>query len=98
MSELQIAVAVVGVLADCVGGYYNVFQEWRYRRKTRDVFSQDQKTDVLVDSPLPEVRDGRPDRLEPIILATEPPLKTVAPLTVPPANEPPSSFKLTPCR
>ena len=51
MSELQIAVAVVGVLLIVLVVGYNVFQEWRYRRKTRDVFSQDQKTDVLVDSP-----------------------------------------------
>lgn len=96
MSELQIAVAVVGVLLIMLVVGYNVFQEWRYRRKTRNVFSQDQKTDVLVDSPLPEVRDGRPDRLEPIILAAEPPLKTVAPITAPTAEEVPPPFKLTP--
>lgn len=51
---------------------------------------------MLVDSPLPEVRDGRPDRLEPIILAAEPPLKTVAPITAPTAEEVPPPFKLTP--
>lgn len=68
MSELQIGLLVLG--GSVVGLVYgfNVVQEWRFRRKTRQSFSRTED-DVLLNVPKNNVRDGvKADRLEPVLL------------------------------
>ena len=70
MSELQIGLLVLG--GSVVGLVYgfNVVQEWRFRRKTRQSFSRSED-DVLLNVPKNNVRDGvKADRLEPVLLDT----------------------------
>jgi hypothetical protein len=71
MSELQIGLLVLG--GSVVGLVYgfNMFQEWRFRRKTRQSFAHSQD-DVLLNVPKNNVRDGvKADRLEPVLLDAE---------------------------
>lgn len=68
MSELQIGLLVLG--GSIVGLVYgfNVVQEWRFRKKTRQAFARSQD-DVLLNVPKNNVRDGvKADRLEPVLL------------------------------
>lgn len=68
MSELQIGLLVLG--GSVVGLVYgfNVVQEWRFRKKTRQSFARSQD-DVLLNVPKNNVRDGvKADRLEPVLL------------------------------
>ncbi|XLM20384.1 hypothetical protein MKD33_18990, partial [Chromobacterium piscinae] len=57
MSELQIGVLILGggVIALVFG--FNMFQEWRFRRRTQQAFARAQD-DVLLDVPKNNVRDG----------------------------------------
>ena len=71
MSELQIGLLVLG--GSVVGLVYgfNVVQEWRFRKKTRQSFARPQD-DVLLNVPKNNVRDGvKDDRLEPVLLEPE---------------------------
>ncbi len=67
MSELQIGVLILGggVIALVFG--FNMFQEWRFRRRTQQAFARPQD-DVLLDVPKNNVRDGRSDRMEPVLV------------------------------
>ncbi|POZ62655.1 cell division protein ZipA C-terminal FtsZ-binding domain-containing protein [Chromobacterium alticapitis] len=67
MSELQIGVLILGggVIALVFG--FNVFQEWRFRKRTQQAFARPQD-DVLLDVPKNNVRDGRHDRMEPVLV------------------------------
>ncbi|MFK7090070.1 cell division protein ZipA C-terminal FtsZ-binding domain-containing protein [Chromobacterium violaceum] len=71
MSELQIGVLILGggVIALVVG--FNVFQEWRFRKRTQQAFAR-AHDDVLLDVPKNNVRDGvRADRMEPVLVDAE---------------------------
>ncbi|QEL56637.1 cell division protein ZipA C-terminal FtsZ-binding domain-containing protein [Chromobacterium paludis] len=67
MSELQIGVLILGggVIALVFG--FNMFQEWRFRKRTQQAFARPQD-DVLLDVPKNNVRDGRGDRMEPVLV------------------------------
>jgi FtsZ-interacting cell division protein ZipA len=68
MSELQIGLLVLGAAVIALVYGFNVFQEWRFRKKTRQAFARTQ-TDVLLDVPKNNVRDGvKADRLEPVLV------------------------------
>lgn len=70
MSELQIGLLVLGAAVIALVYGFNVFQEWRFRKKTRQAFARTQ-TDVLLDVPKNNVRDGvKTDRLEPVLVNT----------------------------
>ncbi|WP_054286988.1 cell division protein ZipA C-terminal FtsZ-binding domain-containing protein [Gulbenkiania mobilis] len=68
MSELQIGILVLaGAVVGLVYGF-NVFQEWRFRKRTRQAFGRNHD-DVLLNVPKNNVRDGaRTDRLEPVLV------------------------------
>ncbi|AVG14577.1 MULTISPECIES: cell division protein ZipA C-terminal FtsZ-binding domain-containing protein [Chromobacterium] len=71
MSELQIGVLILGggVIALVVG--FNVFQEWRFRKRTQQAFAR-AHDDVLLGVPKNNVRDGvRADRMEPVLVDAE---------------------------
>lgn len=77
MSELQIGLLLLGgaFIALVVG--FNVFQEWRFRKKARQAFARGQP-DVLLDVPKNHVRDGvKADRLEPSLGMNAPTLAEV---------------------
>ncbi|UTH76679.1 cell division protein ZipA C-terminal FtsZ-binding domain-containing protein [Chromobacterium sp. IIBBL 290-4] len=99
MSELQIGVLILGggVIALVFG--FNMFQEWRFRKRTQQAFARPQD-DVLLNVPKNNVRDGvRTDRMEPVLVDTaldemveedepfEPALPPLA-MTAKPAAEP----------
>jgi hypothetical protein len=72
MSELQIGLLVLGAAIIALVFGFNVFQEWRFRRKTRQAFAR-QHPDVLLDVPKNHVRDGvKADRLEPVLAGAAP--------------------------
>lgn len=67
MSELQIGLLILGGGVIALVYAFNVFQEWRFRKKTRQAFARSHE-DVLLDVPKNNVRDGvRADRMEPIL-------------------------------
>ncbi|OHX12792.1 cell division protein ZipA C-terminal FtsZ-binding domain-containing protein [Chromobacterium sphagni] len=71
MSELQIGVLILGggVIALVFG--FNMFQEWRFRKRTHRAFARPHG-DVLLDVPKNNVRDGvRADRMEPVLVDEE---------------------------
>ncbi|KUM04601.1 cell division protein FtsZ [Chromobacterium subtsugae] len=71
MSELQIGVLILGggVIALVLG--FNMFQEWRFRKRTHQAFARPHG-DVLLDVPKNNVRDGvKADRMEPVLLDAE---------------------------
>jgi FtsZ-interacting cell division protein ZipA len=71
MSELQIGLLVLGVAVIALVYGFNVFQEWRFRRKTRQAFARSH-ADALLDVPKNNVRDGvKADRLEPVLVDNE---------------------------
>lgn len=68
MSELQIGVLMLG--GSIVGLVYafNIFQEWRFRKRMRKAFKSP-SGDVLLNVPKNNVREGvKADRLEPVLL------------------------------
>jgi hypothetical protein len=68
MSELQIGLLVLGGTIIVLVYGFNVFQEWRFRRRTRQAFVRPQD-DVLLNVPKNNVREGvRADRMEPVLL------------------------------
>ncbi|WP_028535367.1 cell division protein ZipA C-terminal FtsZ-binding domain-containing protein [Paludibacterium yongneupense] len=68
MSELQIGLLVLGGAIIVLVYGFNVFQEWRFRRRTRQAFVRPQD-DVLLNVPKNNVREGvRADRMEPVLL------------------------------
>jgi hypothetical protein len=72
MSELQIGLLILGGAVIGLVYGFNVFQEWRFRRKTRQAFARSH-ADALLDVPKNNVRDGvKADRLEPVLLDDEP--------------------------
>lgn len=72
MSELQIGLLILGGAVIGLVYGFNVFQEWRFRRKTRQAFART-NADALLDVPKNNVRDGvKADRLEPVLLDDEP--------------------------
>jgi len=72
MSELQIGLLVLGAAIIALVFGFNVFQEWRFRRKTRQAFAR-QHPDVLLEVPKNHVRDGvKADRLEPVLSGAAP--------------------------
>jgi hypothetical protein len=67
MSELQIGVLILGVAVIALVFGFNVFQEWRFRKKTSQAFARPHD-DVLLNVPKNNVRDGaRHDRMEPVL-------------------------------
>ncbi|AXK39355.1 cell division protein ZipA C-terminal FtsZ-binding domain-containing protein [Crenobacter cavernae] len=80
MSELQIGLLVLGVAVIALVYGFNVFQEWRFRKKTRQSFARSHP-DVLLDVPKNNVRDGvKADRLEPVLVRDAPELDDDEPL------------------
>ncbi|AUH49658.1 cell division protein FtsZ [Chromobacterium sp. ATCC 53434] len=89
MSELQIGVLILGggVIALVVG--FNMFQEWRFRKRTHQAFARPHG-DVLLDVPKNNVRDGmRADRMEPVLLDDEPDDADMEPFEPQLPDEPP---------
>ncbi|NWK77261.1 cell division protein ZipA C-terminal FtsZ-binding domain-containing protein [Aquitalea sp. LB_tupeE] len=67
MSELQIGVLILGVAVIALVFGFNVFQEWRFRKKASQAFARPHD-DVLLNVPKNNVRDGvRADRMEPVL-------------------------------
>ncbi|MDN0075819.1 cell division protein ZipA C-terminal FtsZ-binding domain-containing protein [Crenobacter sp. SG2303] len=82
MSELQIGLLVLGAAIITLVFGFNVFQEWRFRRKTRQAFAR-QHSDVLLDVPKNHVRDGvKADRLEPVFPGAAPAAERVEPASL----------------
>ena len=70
MSELQIGVLILGGAVIALVYGFNVFQEWRFRKKTSQAFAR-QHDDVLLNVPKNNVRDGvKADRMEPVLVDT----------------------------
>lgn len=69
MSEIQIGLLLLGALVIALVYGLNFYQEWRFRKKTRQAFAH--HADVLLEVPKNNVRDGRHERLEPVLLADE---------------------------
>nr|WP_199067370.1 cell division protein ZipA C-terminal FtsZ-binding domain-containing protein [Chromobacterium sp. ASV5] len=68
MSELQIGVLILGGAVIALVFGFNIFQEWRFRKRTRQAFARPHD-DVLLDVPKNNVRDGvRADRMEPVLV------------------------------
>lgn len=67
MSEIQIGLLAVGILVIALVVAFNSYQEWRFRKKTRQAFGN-AHADVLLDVPKNHVRDGRHERLDPVLL------------------------------
>jgi len=101
MSELQIGVLILGVAIIALVFGFNVFQEWRFRKKTSQAFSH-AHDDVLLNVPKNNVRDGvRSDRMEPVLVDSahlpagydeepfEPEIPEDTSLTLPPEPERP---------
>ena len=68
MSEFQLGLLVIGAVVIALVYGYNLWQERRFRQKTDAAFLRNQ-TDVLVDVPKNQVRDGL--RMEPMLRGTE---------------------------
>ncbi|WP_174875697.1 cell division protein ZipA C-terminal FtsZ-binding domain-containing protein [Vogesella oryzae] len=66
MSEIQIGLLLLGALVIALVYGLNFYQEWRFRKKTRQAFAH--HADALLDVPKNNVRDGRQERLEPVLL------------------------------
>ncbi|RQW28666.1 cell division protein FtsZ [Rhodobacteraceae bacterium CH30] len=67
MSELQIGLLVLGGAFIALVLGINWYQEWRFKTKTRQAFAREH-SDVLLDVPKNQVRDGvANDRLEPVL-------------------------------
>ncbi|OQS37258.1 cell division protein ZipA C-terminal FtsZ-binding domain-containing protein [Chromobacterium haemolyticum] len=72
MSELQIGVLILGGAVIALVYGFNAFQEWRFRKKTRQAFTRGHD-DVLLDVPKNNVRDGvKQDRMEPVLVDASP--------------------------
>ena len=67
MSEIQIGLLALGAVIIALVFAFNTFQEWRFRKKTSQAFSR-HHADVLLDVPKNHVRDGKQERLEPVLL------------------------------
>ncbi len=68
MSELQIGLIILGAAVVALVFGFNMFQEWRFRKRTRQAFARSHD-DVLLNVPKNNVRDGaRHDRMEPVLL------------------------------
>ena len=73
MSELQIGVLILGGAVIALVYGFNAFQEWRFRKKTRQAFTRGGHDDVLLDVPKNNVRDGvKQDRMEPVLVDAAP--------------------------
>ncbi|KZE32919.1 cell division protein ZipA C-terminal FtsZ-binding domain-containing protein [Crenobacter luteus] len=74
MSELQIGLLLLGAAVIALVYGFNLYQEWRFRKKTRASFAR-AHPDVLLEVPKNNVRDGvRADRLEPVLAGASPEL------------------------
>ena len=68
MSELQIGLLALGAAVVGLVYGFNVLQEWRFRKKTRQAFAR-HHDDVLLNVPKNNVRDGvKATRLEPVLV------------------------------
>ncbi len=70
MSDLQIGLLMLGGIVIALVFAFNTYQEWRFRKRTRQAFSR-HHADVLLDVPKNHVRDGKQERLEPVLLQDE---------------------------
>ncbi len=98
MSELQIGIVLLGVTVVGLVYGFNVFQEWRFKKRTRQAFVRPQD-DALLDVPKNNVRDGaRHERLEPVLvdagmpLDDEPDFTVDAPEFIEPPVAPPADY------
>ena len=67
MSDIQIGLLMLGGIVIALVFAFNTYQEWRFRKRTRQAFSR-HHADVLLDVPKNHVRDGKQERLEPVLL------------------------------
>ncbi len=70
MSEMKIGILLLSALVVALVFGFNFYQEWRFRKKTSQAFAR-HHTDVLLDVPRNNVRDGQQARLEPVLLDDE---------------------------
>lgn len=70
MSEMKIGILLLSALVIALVFGFNFYQEWRFRKKTRQAFAR-HHADVLLDVPKNNVRDGKQERLEPVLLDDE---------------------------
>ncbi|GGY27889.1 cell division protein ZipA C-terminal FtsZ-binding domain-containing protein [Paludibacterium paludis] len=104
MSELQIGIVLLGVSVVGLVYGFNVFQEWRFKKRTSQAFARPQD-DVLLEVPKNHVRDGtRNERLEPVLIDTgDPAIDDEVPFADPvsddfqpePRHEPPAPVEET---
>ena len=70
MSEMKIGILLLSALVIALVFGFNFYQEWRFRKKTSQAFAR-HHADVLLDVPKNNVRDGKQERLEPVLLDDE---------------------------